>query len=103
MTNYVRERATEILERQDLPNVTDTAFALNPEFTASYGVLALELQATAGYQLRVTGTMFSLALLGLNPSQADIDAATKKALRTLMKGMHDQARAWLDANPEETT
>jgi hypothetical protein len=103
MISRIKDRAMEILERHDLPNVTDTAIALNPEFTPAYNVMAIELQGSAGYQVRVIGCMYSLASVPYTPSQEQIDKAAKQALRTLMKGMHDQAVAWLDGNPEEPT
>lgn len=100
MIKRIQDAATDVLNENKLENVSDGAIALNPQFTPSYHAMAIELHTVAGYQVRVIATLYSLADVPYLPTEEQSRAAAKKALRVLMQGMHNQAVAWLDANPE---
>jgi len=95
----INERVLGELRKEGLP-AENGAYVLNREFTPNFSTMLIELASHAGLQLRIVGSMVALAELPYMASDEQIDAATRKALRTLMKGMHEMAKAWLDANPE---
>lgn len=101
MLERLQKKAMAALREESLDNVTDSAFALAPEFTPHYRAMVLELPGVAGYQLRVVGEMFSLTTLSYGATDSAIQRATRAAVRVLMVNMRDQASKWLRDNPED--
>lgn len=97
----LRQLAMQSLDESGLENVSDSAYLLKPGFTPNYMAMAVELPHLAGHQLRVVGTMTSIAEVPYDATDERVHAATRGALRALMIGMRDQAQKWLDENPEE--
>lgn len=97
---YLEYEVMETLQKSGLTNVTNSAYALEPDFTPGYNGMVIELGSLTGYQVRVIGTMIALDNIGYMATHEQAQAAAKRALRLLMVKMRNQAERWLEANPE---
>lgn len=95
-----KEQVNDILRDLGLPNVTDSAYLLEPEVTPNFSAQLVELPSTSGVQLRVFGSFIALEQVGTLAFEEQWAQHAESAVRKLMKRMQLEATTWLEAHPE---